>query len=328
MLGVPGSLLNIVAAIEYNKLCYYPKTAIKMIQKRIGDFADGYWDGNTIKAVVDWQSSVMRLRPLKADGMFGPTSLGLLIEELDINGHRKDAEFLRQFKHRDKNGNITKKEVVDSSRPVYAFFQYTVSKLDIRRHPVTVANWMMKGSFRVEVFMDRQIEDVTRYEYRQFIKGRVWVHDGYFGDAINKTHWQARAGTKEEDVKNCMPVPGGLNQYFFQEDGLVKGSLVEKFGYRTKPMTNEPGLIDEYSDVGLGAEYRLQDTFGIEGPRKQDSQGNFKSGLKVGVDLSFRGVVIKDGQMPTHEQINSGAWKNHVVAGHEWRYNEVKFVDW
>lgn len=325
--GVMG-LMNVVAAIEYNKKKYYSWRAIKLIQKMIGTTENGIWDGTSVGAVAEWQRSVMRLRPMTADGMFGPTSLGILIEEMVINGKSAQAELLRQFKHKDKHGNIIKKEVVDSSRPIYTFFQYPRSPLDLRRHPTNPSMWMMKGSFNVEVFIDQQIEEPSRYEYRQFIKGQVWVHDGYFGDPGTNKIWHPRAGTKQEPVNNAVAVPGGLNSNFFTEDGQVLdgGSRIEYFGYRSKPPTNIPGLIDEYSNYQTGAEYRLRDTFGIEGPRKQDSAG-FKTGLKVGVDITYRGIVIKDGKVPTFSEIN-GNWLAHCVAGKEWRYKEEKFVTW
>lgn len=331
MIGI-GSAINtltfLAEAVEYNNNCYYSKTAIKLIQKRIGTAQTGAWDGISAMAVFEWQKSVMRLRPLTADGMFGPTSLGLLIEELVIQGHKKEAEFLRQFKHKDKFGNIVKKDIVESERIVYAFFHSKGKPLEMRKDPTNVGRWMMKGNFQVEVYMDQQLPEPTRYEYRQFIRGRIFVHDGYVGDAAQQV-WQQRSGTQEVEQNDYSKVPGGLNRHFFTEDGeKMADGTVEKFGYRSKPPKWEEGIIDTYSNNQMGTEYRLQDTFGIEGPRKTDSQGNFKAGLKVGVDLEYRGIVIKDGRMPTFQEINSGNWKSYCVAALDWRYSGVGYVTW
>jgi hypothetical protein len=330
MLGVQSVLnvLTALTAIDYNKNRFYSKTGIKLIQKHINTPQTGVWDIQSCTAVYDWQRSVMRLRPLKGDGMFGPTSLGILIEELVIQGHKKDAEYLRQFWHKDKHGNIVKKDIVESEKIVYAFFHSKGKPLEMRKDPNNVGRWMMKGSFNVEVYMDRQLPDPTRYEYRQFIKGRIYVHDGYFGDAA-QTVWQARSGTTEVEQNDYSRVPGGLNRQYFTEDGekLSDGS-VEKFGYRSKPPKWEEGIIDTYTNDQKGYEYRLQDTFGIEGPRKTDAQGNFKAGLKVGVDLWYRGIVIKDGRMPTFQEINASNWRSYCVASHDWRYTGVAYVKW
>ncbi len=331
MIGVGQVInaLNYLSAIDYNQKKYYSGKAIRIIQKRIGATETGVWDFQSITAVYNWQKSVMRLRPLTADGKFGPGTLGILIEELAINGHDADADFLARYKHKDKYGNIVKNEPDPVDRPVISFFQYPSTKLDIRPDPVNNARWIMKGSFKVEVFMDKKLPDPTQYEYRQYIKGRVFVHDGYFGDPINNTHWQARAGTREQEQNDYIKVPGGLSRLQFTEDGeVMPDNSVEKFGYRSSPYKWEDGIMDFYSNDQKGTDYRLQDTFGISGPRRADPQGGFKTGLKVGVELYFRGIVIKDGKTPTTAEINSPNWRDYCVEAKEWMYKGVSYVTW
>jgi len=51
-------------------------------------------------------------------------------------------------------------------------------------------------------------------------------------------------------------------------------------------------------------------------------------GLKVGVHMKFRGIVIKDGKLPEPVQMNSPVWKQFCVAHKEWEYEAERFVTW
>lgn len=317
---------NMVGTLDYNNKRNYSKNAIRIIQKEIGATVTGEFDAQTIVAIINWQKSPYRLKKLEADGMFGISSLGVMIAEMEHKGNSANAAVLRKFPHRKLESDI---QYYESENPVTAFFQFPVSKLDLRPNPANPSRWIMKGSFKVEVYLDHQILEPERYEYRQFIKGRVFTHDGYFGDSVNKTHWQPRQGEVPVEANEFMQIPGGLNLNKFEEDGQVlPGNRIARFGYRSNPYLWEEGIMDFYSNDQKGYEYRLQDTFGIEGPRKRDMQGNFRMGLKIGVALHFRGIIIKDGKTPTTAQINQANWKDYCVATKEWSYVEEKIANW
>jgi len=323
--GAIVGAINVLNAIDYNQKKFYSKTAIKIIQRRIGAEVCGVFDVQTISAIYNWQKSPKRLKNLTADGMFGSSSLGVMIAEMDKKGDAANASVLRQFPHKTLGGEIKTNEPAE---PVTFLQKFPDSELDLRRNPVDDNRWVMKGSFRVEMSLDEQIVEPWRYEYRQFIKGRVYTHDGLFGDGAAKKIWQPRDGAVVEEANDYMKVPNLSRDMFYEDGEVMRNRTIERFGYRSKPPAYRPGLMDYYTDNQLGWYYYLQDTFGLEGARKRDSQGFYRTGLKIGVELQFRGIVIKDGKNLTTEQINQSNWKNYCVASEEWDYKGEKIVDW
>ncbi|MEQ1763818.1 MAG: hypothetical protein ABL984_11825 [Pyrinomonadaceae bacterium] len=296
-----ANVYDYFAAYSFNEERGYSKKAIKIIRTAVGVAPLEMWDAAAISAVERWQAAPQRLKPLDADGKFGAKSLGVLIAELERKGDTMSVAILKQFSYKD----VQTGQVKNSPSPMVEvrFNQMPKRILALTKDPSGSGAWEMKGSFKVIMNVDPTIVEPWRYEYRQYIKGKVILNQP----------------SSEEDMKDQFKVPGGLNPNEFTEDGeKMPSGIIERFGYRNKPPTYRPGLMDYYSHGQQGPDYFLEDTFGIEGT----SAGNFH---KIAVNISYRGVVIKDGKELTRDQINSPNFRDYCIAGNQWNYSETKF---
>lgn len=297
-----SNVFNQIAAYQFNEERGFSKKAIKIIRTATGSAPVEWWDGEALAAITRWQADTKRLKPLAADGKFGPKSLGVLIAELEKKGDTFSTAILKQFSYK----NVATGQVHTPNVITPATIRYMPNRpLALTKSPTGA--WEMRGSFKVHMQVNAEVVEPWRYEYRQYIRGKV---------ILNRP-------SSEEDMKDNFKVPGGLHPVIFNEDGEVMPSgAYEKFGYRgrrpTIPSPSRPGISDYYTNGQQGADYYLEDTFGIAGA----GAGSFH---KVSVTMTYRGVVIKDGKELTPQQINSPNWREYCVAAEEWTYDKKDF---
>ncbi len=144
------------------------------------------------------------------------------------------------------------------------------------------AGFRAGGQFIVRARFDE--EDAFRYEYRQYIQGTASVTMGAFAPgAPSRATWTAT--NPPHNAANDFAIPGGLRPTF-TEDGQQRHGRIERFGYRNAMPVVRFGLEDRYlPDQKMGNEYRLRDTWGLEGATRP-------RGLRVQIDITYKGVII------------------------------------
>jgi hypothetical protein len=76
--------LNRNSAIQYNNWCGYSQKAIGIIQFFVKAGTVGYFDNQTVEKIYQMQQSPLYgFAPGSADGMVGPSTLGVMIMELE-----------------------------------------------------------------------------------------------------------------------------------------------------------------------------------------------------------------------------------------------------
>jgi len=89
------------AAISYNKSRLYSQKAIDIIQFFVGCRTTGVFDAQTVEAIYRFQESPRYgFAPGSADGMVGPSSLGVMIMELDYLMRKMEANVLRNYAYK------------------------------------------------------------------------------------------------------------------------------------------------------------------------------------------------------------------------------------
>lgn len=90
--------LNKKAAINYNNACGYSQKATGIIQMFVGAKSFGYFDNQTVEAVYAMQQkSSYGFQPGAADGKVGPSTLGVIIMELEYLSRMSEAAVLKSY---------------------------------------------------------------------------------------------------------------------------------------------------------------------------------------------------------------------------------------
>lgn len=90
--------LNRKAAINYNKACGYSQKAIGIIQMFVRAKTVGSFDNQTVEAVYEMQKSPLYgFKAGAADGMVGPSTLGVMIMELEHVSRMSEAAVLKSY---------------------------------------------------------------------------------------------------------------------------------------------------------------------------------------------------------------------------------------
>lgn len=98
--------LNTESALAYNKACKYSQQAIGIIQTFVNAPTKGYFDVKTVEAVYKMQQSPLYgFQPGSADGMVGPSTLGVMIMELEHVSRITESAVLRSYCYK-INGEI------------------------------------------------------------------------------------------------------------------------------------------------------------------------------------------------------------------------------
>ncbi len=89
------------AAISYNKSRLFSQKAIGIIQFFVSCRTTGEFDAQTVEAIYRFQESPRYgFAPGAADGMVGPSTLGVIIMELDYLMRKMDADVLRVYAYK------------------------------------------------------------------------------------------------------------------------------------------------------------------------------------------------------------------------------------
>lgn len=90
--------LNRQSAINYNNECGYSQKAIGIIQMFVRARTVGYFDNQTVEAVYQMQQSPLYgFKAGVADGMVGPSTLGVMIMELEHVSRMSEAAVLKSY---------------------------------------------------------------------------------------------------------------------------------------------------------------------------------------------------------------------------------------
>lgn len=157
--------------------------------------------------------------------------------------------------------------------------------------------WQASCQFDVAIELDSKLEPVQcgQIEYRQFIRGGVWVRRGNQpwtddnnpnGNAFFRI--PAYAGQSRLADMPMHAVSGNTLSLRWKEDGEIENGQIERYGYRdtaTVDTAHEKDIWMPYNSSGRS--YRLRDTPSI--------RGEWGSGdsVEVWIELYFKGYVVE-----------------------------------
>jgi hypothetical protein len=158
--------------------------------------------------------------------------------------------------------------------------------------------WQASCQFDVKVEIDPSVSeiDAANIEYRQFIRGGVWIRRGnQEWTADNNPNGNGYfpippyAGQNKVSGIPMKAVPGTGLSFSWKEDGQIESGGTERFGYRETANVETANEIDKWSNPTQlsGRSYRLRDTPSIS--------GRWGSGdsVSVWIELWFRGFVVE-----------------------------------
>ena len=316
-----SNMLNVSAAIAYNKAHKYNQQAIGVIQIAVGAMTTGNWDPQAVQAVYGWQKS--KNGKIAKDGMVGPETLGYLIGDLEFAGRSQDASVLRQFPHKliSLGGGDAK------VNPVVQFTQFTMPPFQIIKYQNYGRDWWrLEGALKVTVRLNPLLSEDERlkYEYRQYIRGSAWLQDGEWNPQTQT--WSA---TSQKQIpisdKFAIPPSGGLPKgltHSEKEDGMLPevGTLPIKFGYRDTDQIVQDGFVSAWIPDGNGGTFMLKDTIGYTEEHRTDPQTKKKVDSKIHLEMYFRGVIVetirneKEEVVPVRE-VQSKSW-HYLIEEH------------
>lgn len=180
--------------------------------------------------------------------------------------------------------------------------------------------WQASCQFSVKVEIDNSVGDLDRLkiEYRQFIRGGVWIRRG-------NQDWTADNDPNGNKFFKIPPYSGiagvaglpvsavsgqGLS-LSWKEDGEVETGGTERFGYRATANVNTPNEVDLWNNPTqlTGRSYLLKDTPSIAG------EWGAGESVEVWIELYFKGFVVEVKQPPTGPTIPV-----KVLKQKEWSY--------
>lgn len=164
--------------------------------------------------------------------------------------------------------------------------------------------WQASCQFEAAVEIDASVPELDRLkvEYRQFIRGGVWVRRGNQqwtadNDPNGNKHFKVPpyAGIAGVAGLPSGAVSGTGLSLSWKEDGEVETGGTERFGYRADANVNTANEVDLWTNTTqlTGRSYKLRDTPSIA--------GEWGSGdtVEVWIELYFKGFVVEVEQPPT-----------------------------
>ena len=304
--------LSVSSAIQFNNNRGYYGQALKVIQNQTQANPTGIVDAQTVTAIYNWQQSSNRMKKLDADGKLGEYSLGVMIAEMDKSGQAANSSSLRQFTYLLPSGGSGGAAQTGEVSPIISYTKNTnVTAMHLRKDPANSLRWLMKGRFEVNIKLNPQTE-WWRYEYRQYIRGNSFTQRGYWTGNV----WTARSGEPQKPANNFFQIPIGSSYTWgltptWKEDGqIMKDGTSQYFGHRKSTYANRDGIKDMYlydNEINQnGPDYELQDTYGLE--------GDYERGLRVMIELYYRGDILKDGK--------------EIVATQSWSFRCDEAINW
>lgn len=303
--------LSVSSAIQFNNNRGYYGQALKVIQSQTQATQTGIIDAQTVTAIYNWQQSSNRMIKLDADGKLGECSLGVMIAEMDKAGQSANSSLLRKFTYYLPPGSGGATETT-ATNPIISYTKNTnVTQMHLRTDPSNNTRWLMKGRFEVNIKLNPKAE-WWRYEYRQYIRGNSFTQRGYWTGNV----WTARDGELQKPVNNFFQIPIGSSYTWgltptWKEDGqIMSDGTSQFFGHRKSKYANREGIKDMYlydNEINQnGPDYELQDTYGLE--------GDYERGLRVMIELYYRGDILKDGK--------------EIVASQSWSFMRDEAINW
>ena len=158
--------------------------------------------------------------------------------------------------------------------------------------------WQAAVQFDVAVEIDPAVDDLERMniEYRQYIRGGVWVRRGNQAwtpdnDPNGNKFYPIPpyAGQSKVSAIPMAAVPGTGLSLSWKEDGELESRGTERFGYRDTAnvnTTNERDIWDTPTQI-TGRKYRLRDTPSIAG------EWGSGDSVEVWIELYFKGFVVE-----------------------------------
>lgn len=164
--------------------------------------------------------------------------------------------------------------------------------------------WQASCQFDVKIEIDSKLDDLSKMsiEYRQFIRGGVWVRRGHeaWTDDLHpngNVHFPipAYGGQSKSNGLPMAAVSGTGLSLSWKEDGEVESGGTERFGYRATANVNSTNEIDQWTNPTqiTGRSYLLRDTPSIAG------EWGSGDSVEVWIELYFKGFVVEVEQPPT-----------------------------
>jgi peptidoglycan hydrolase-like protein with peptidoglycan-binding domain len=285
-------MLNTSNAINYNANRKFSTKAIGIIQSVVNAPTKGLWDTLSVTQVHKFQSARSQLG--SPDGKVGPKTLGAVIGELQSVKRIGDAAVLKQWSYTMPSAPTQPGAI----NPVSAFWQATTMPYRFERFrgidPTTHRmedRWRAACVFKVHVGLNPNLtqEQACRYEYRQFIRGNIWVKvdgkDWVFANGALKVPayggCQAAIGLPRDSVTG-----DSLNEHQWKEDGEVRSPKDRYYGHRISALVRDSRCQDEWLPHGVGHDYYLSDQPSITGTWP-------KVPIEVWMELYFQGYVVE-----------------------------------
>ncbi|MEG5049402.1 MULTISPECIES: peptidoglycan-binding protein [unclassified Microcoleus] len=263
-LGVAATKIDIApAAIRYNNDKGYSAAGIKLIQQVVGAGQTGIFGADTVKKIVDWQST----HGLKRDGKVDSKTLWSIITELRMRNQLLDALLLTAlFTAKVK----THQYLTDSGKTITIGYGSSGSS---RR---------MSSGFNEKTFLEsvkmsdkvKKLSDITtEYDCHgfTFLAGAEWINNGEVEKILKDNGYSVAQNPSVGDV-----VIYRDNQGLIQHSGIVaavSGNTVTR-------------VISKWSVYGL-YEHNLKDVPASYGQKttvykSNRTSGNFPKGLGAG----------------------------------------------
>ena len=285
-------MLNTSSALTYNTNRAFSTKAIGIIQSVVNAPTKGIWDAQSVTQVHKFQST--RSQVGGPDGMVGPKTLGAVIGELQYVNRKAEADVLKQWSYTMPSTPTPP----GSINPVSEFWQSMTMPFRFERFrgidPTTNRmedRWRAACVFKVHVGLNPALkpEQACRYEYRQFIRGNIWVKtDGQDWVFANKALQVPEYGGCAASVG--LPsdsVPGSiLHETRWKEDGEVRKPQDRYYGHRISALVRDERCQDEWLPHQVGHDYYLSDQPSITGTWP-------KIPVEVWMELFFQGYIVE-----------------------------------
>ena len=158
--------------------------------------------------------------------------------------------------------------------------------------------WQAACQFDVTVEIDPALDDLEKLniEYRQYIRGGVWVKRGTQdwtadNDPNGNKAFPIPAYPGQSKVSGIpmAAVPGTGLSLSWKEDGQIETGGTERYGYRDTANVNAGNEIDIWGTPNqiTGRKYRLRDTPSIAG------EWGSGDSVEVWIELYFKGFVVE-----------------------------------
>jgi hypothetical protein len=154
-----------------------------------------------------------------------------------------------------------------------------------------------KVELRVELDSKLDVVDLLKIEYRQYIRGGVWIRlDDEDWTADNAPNGNDRfkipayAGQSKVAAIPMHPVTGVGLSLKWKEDGEVEGPYTECYGYRATATVDTAREADAWLPLSTfaGTRYLMRDTPSLRGEWKVNQKP-----IWVWIELYFKGFVVE-----------------------------------